>query len=68
MRIDEGFEKQLSIVSKKHDLLLIRVSDKMEKLRGEMVKRPLRPKPDAGDEKIGSWIDSTFSLDYDLEG
>lgn len=30
--IDEGFEKELRIVSKKHDLLLIRVSDKMEKL------------------------------------
>ena len=28
--IDEGFEKQLRIVSKKHDLLLIRVSDPME--------------------------------------
>ena len=28
--IDEGFEKQLRIISKKHDLLLIRVSDKME--------------------------------------
>jgi uncharacterized protein (DUF58 family) len=28
--IDEGFEKQLRIVSKKHDLLLIRVSDRME--------------------------------------
>ena len=43
------------------------ISDKMEKLRREMVKRPLRPKPDGGDENIGSWIDSTFSLDYDLE-
>lgn len=30
--IDEGFEKQLRIVSKKHDLLLIRVSDKMEEV------------------------------------
>ena len=28
--IDEGFEKQLRIISKKHDLLLIRVSDQME--------------------------------------
>ena len=28
--IDEGFEKELRIVSKKHDLLLIRVSDQME--------------------------------------
>jgi len=30
--IDEGFEKQLRIISKKHDLLLIRVSDKMEEI------------------------------------
>jgi hypothetical protein len=44
------------------------ISDKMEKLRGEMIKRPLRPKRETGDEKIGSWINSTFSLDYDLEG
>ncbi|MDT8317363.1 MAG: DUF58 domain-containing protein [bacterium] len=28
--IDEGFEKELRIISKKHDLLLIRVSDRME--------------------------------------
>lgn len=30
--LDEGFEKELRIISKKHDLLLIRVSDKMEEV------------------------------------
>jgi len=28
--IDEGYEKQLSIISKKHDLLLLRIRDEME--------------------------------------
>lgn len=29
--IDEGYEKELSIISKKHDLLLLRIRDEMEK-------------------------------------
>jgi hypothetical protein len=42
------------------------VSEQMEKIRNEMVHKPLQPGLEEGEERIKSWIESTFSLDYDL--
>ena len=42
------------------------VSKKMAELRSEMIKRPMSPGLEAGDQRIESWVKSTFSLDYNL--
>jgi hypothetical protein len=61
------FRTVFELVFEKGMVLEIRdVSDRVGQLRREMVKRPLKPGLEAGQEKISSWIESTFRLDYDL--